>query len=153
MWPGPHRTRQRCSWSVCDRPSVFRPVPSRLNRLQRRRGAAALEAVSPDAILNLVRRSVSPQGKATCPGFALDYSSMSCYRLQRNTVDEELKSSEGFNYFQKICLDGQSLDSETLKPTVPRAVAPVTARSLYDFRRVHSAIFQRSLAVAAKTMS
>ena len=38
--PGPHRTRQRCSSPVCDRPSATRPVSSRQNRLQRR-----LEAV------------------------------------------------------------------------------------------------------------
>ena len=38
--PGPHRTRQRCSGSVCDRRSASRPVPSRQNRLQ-----ARLEAV------------------------------------------------------------------------------------------------------------
>ena len=47
------------------------------------------------------------QDKATCPGFALDYRSHSCYRLQRNTVDEALEPREGFNYFQKICLRGQ----------------------------------------------
>ena len=40
LTPGPHRTRQRCSGPVCDRPSASRPVPSRQNRLQRR-----LEAV------------------------------------------------------------------------------------------------------------
>ena len=34
--PGPHRTRQRCSGPVCDRPSASRPVPSLQNRLQRR---------------------------------------------------------------------------------------------------------------------
>ena len=37
---GPHRTRQRCSGPVCDRPSAYRPGPSSQNRLQRR-----LEAV------------------------------------------------------------------------------------------------------------
>ena len=31
---GPHRTRQRCSGPVCDRPSASRSVPSRQNRLQ-----------------------------------------------------------------------------------------------------------------------
>ena len=36
--PGPHRTRQRCSGPVCDRPSASRPVPSRQNRLQARLG-------------------------------------------------------------------------------------------------------------------
>ena len=36
--PGPHRTRQRCSGSVCDRTSASRPVPSRQNRIQRRGG-------------------------------------------------------------------------------------------------------------------
>ena len=31
--PGPHRTRQRCSGPVCDRPSASRPVSFRQNRL------------------------------------------------------------------------------------------------------------------------
>ena len=42
-WPlttGPHRTRQRCSGPVCNRPSASRPVPSRQNRLQARLEAA-----------------------------------------------------------------------------------------------------------------
>ena len=38
--PGSHRTRQRCSGPVCDRPSTSRPVPSRQNRLQARLEAA-----------------------------------------------------------------------------------------------------------------
>ena len=38
--PGPHRARQRCAGPVCDRPSASRPVPSRENRLQRRRHGA-----------------------------------------------------------------------------------------------------------------
>ena len=36
MKPDPHRTRQRCSGPVCDRPSASRLVPSRQNRLQQR---------------------------------------------------------------------------------------------------------------------
>ena len=32
--PGPHRTRQRCSGPICDRPSAFWPVSSRQNRHQ-----------------------------------------------------------------------------------------------------------------------
>ena len=35
LTPGPHRTRQRCSGPVSDRPSASRPAPSRQNRLQR----------------------------------------------------------------------------------------------------------------------
>ena len=35
---GPHRTRQRCSGTVCDRRSASWPVSSRQNRLQRRWG-------------------------------------------------------------------------------------------------------------------
>ena len=37
--PGPHRTRQRCSGTACDRSSVSRSVPSRQNHLQWRLGA------------------------------------------------------------------------------------------------------------------
>ena len=36
LTPGPHRTRQRRSGPVCDRPSASRPVPSCQNRLQAR---------------------------------------------------------------------------------------------------------------------
>ena len=37
--PGPHRTRQRCSGPVCDRPSVSRPIPSSQNASSSERGA------------------------------------------------------------------------------------------------------------------
>ena len=50
------------------------------------------------------------QENEACPGFALDYRSQSCYRLQRNTAQEELEHREGFNYFQKMCLNGKPQD-------------------------------------------
>ena len=34
LTPGPHRTRQYCSGSICYRPSAFRSVPSRQHRLR-----------------------------------------------------------------------------------------------------------------------
>ena len=39
LTPGPHRTRQRCSGPVCDRPSASRSVPSRQIRFQAPPGA------------------------------------------------------------------------------------------------------------------
>ena len=45
--PGPHRTHQRCSGPVCDRPSASPPIPSRQNHLQRRLEAVLTERNGP----------------------------------------------------------------------------------------------------------
>ena len=81
--PGHHRTRQRCSGPVCDRPSKSRSVPSRQNRLQapltavltgrkgpgrartaaNRAGRALTDAVRTGLQRSLVRQGVSASYK------------------------------------------------------------------------------------------
>ena len=55
--PGTHRTCQRCSGPVCDRPSAPRPVPSRQNRLQARLDAVLTGRNGPGRARTFVNRA------------------------------------------------------------------------------------------------
>ena len=73
LTPGPHRTRQRCSGPVGDRPSASRPVSSRQNRLQRR--LVPLEAILTTELAG-TRSDGRTQGRSSADGCGEDRASV-----------------------------------------------------------------------------
>ena len=63
-------------------------------------------AASPGITLECGARCL--EAGSDCPAFTLDYNSMKCFKLDRNTQGRgsELSPREGQSYFEKICLRG-----------------------------------------------
>ena len=63
-------------------------------------------AASPGVTLECGARCL--EAGSDCPAFTLDYNSMKCFKLDRNTQGRgsELSPREGQSYFEKICLRG-----------------------------------------------
>lgn len=66
-------------------------------------------AASPGVTLECGARCL--EAGSDCPAFTLDYNSMKCFKLDRNTQGRgsELSAREGQSYFEKICLRGKLL--------------------------------------------
>ncbi|OXA52939.1 Plasminogen [Folsomia candida] len=68
----------------------------------------SLQNAAPGVTLECVERC--RDAGADCPAFVVDHSAMRCFKLDRNTQGrgEELTKRDGQNYFEKICLRGNT---------------------------------------------
>ncbi|XP_033606986.1 uncharacterized protein LOC111863521 isoform X3 [Cryptotermes secundus] len=96
---------KQCSISQCeDGLFTFEKVTGHFLRSAQQVGLAM--AASPGVTLECGARCL--EAGSDCPAFTLDYNSMKCFKLDRNTQGRgsELSAREGQSYFEKICLRG-----------------------------------------------
>ncbi|XP_069693489.1 uncharacterized protein [Periplaneta americana] len=96
---------KQCSISQCeDGLFTFEKVTGHFLRSAQQVGLAM--AASPGVTLECGARCL--EAGSDCPAFTLDYNSMKCFKLDRNTQGRgsELSGREGQSYFEKICLRG-----------------------------------------------
>ncbi|CAG7728314.1 unnamed protein product [Allacma fusca] len=111
--PLPHKkgavfSEKQCSINHCEGGLfTFEKVTGHFLRTAKQE-AFALTAAAPGVTLECVERC--RDAGADCPAFMVDHSAMRCFKLDRNTQGrgEELTRRDGQNYFEKICLRGNT---------------------------------------------